>query len=497
MYALSSTVGRPHEEDDDDERPQAPARKNSPGLSEMKQSALSHAPALAASSANDRTSATKGGGGVAAAMKVASSTARAATRGSRKPGTPGYGSTAVGAVAVPGISEETTQWISTVNEETYQDSLMNRSPQIGERQSMETTQDEPVEARCVSDEEADIEAQVQSHMKNQAKDIAEMVHRQLMTHATMAEVQPSKQDTSSLTTTPSEDDHIRQQKRKRLYLIAVGLLVTVAAIAAGVGVAVSRKDDSVEQCSFCFDGTTPPNLETNQVDGQSCAAFRESQIKLDSTDPKCVYGQVVAWERCECPPLPPPPENPKCTLCASDEAPVGEVCMDLANALVYLGQDPLASCEDLAGTFSENGCTCGEPTPLEAFRSIIESLSGDQLDDENSPQFMALNWIANEDPAHLSVKDTPIETIRTRYVAAVLYNAFEGEKWVKQCNFLSEGDICKWNLADFGIICDSDGSVETLRLCKFQRLSQLITLSKMRALRTSALFTRMYQMRII
>ena len=59
---------------------------------------------------------------------------------------------------------------------------------------------EPIEARRVSDDSADIEAQVHSRMRTEARDIAEMVHEQLMKNATVpVDVQPSLQDTSSLT----------------------------------------------------------------------------------------------------------------------------------------------------------------------------------------------------------------------------------------------------------------------------------------------------------
>ena len=69
--------------------------------------------------------------------------------------------------------------------------------------------------------------------------------------------------------------------------------------------------------------------------------------------------------------------------------------------------------------------------------------------------------------------DTPEETIKNRYVAALLYYAFGGSNWKEQYNFRSEGDICTWNQKGLfglmsGISCSSDGIVESLRLGKFE-----------------------------
>ena len=222
-----------------------------------------------------------------------------------------------------------------------------------------------------------------------------------------------------------------------------------------------------EQCSFCFDGSTPSDLDTNEVLDQTCAEFRESQVELDSTDSYCALGQAMAFVYCECPTLPPAPENPVCTLCENGAAPLGDGCDDVGIVIAHLGGNTLFACDDLITAAYETGCSCpGEPfngNTVEAFQRVLESLSGDQLNDVNLPQFKALNWIANEDPANLLVGDTPTETIRARYVAAVCYYAFEGDGWMEKYNFLSEGGICTWNQAYFGIICGSDG--RALRRC--------------------------------
>ena len=67
------------------------------------------------------------------------------------------------------------------------------------------------------------------------------------------------------------------------------------------------------------------------------------------------------------------------------------------------------------------------------------------MDDKNSPQTQALNWIANEDLAKTSVNHTDIEIIKQRYVVAVLYFALGGEGWTNHYTFRTEGYICSWN----------------------------------------------------
>ena len=54
--------------------------------------------------------------------------------------------TAVGAVAVPGLSTPNRPSISTNCEEVYEDSFTNRSPQAGEGQPVVPSQNEPVQA---------------------------------------------------------------------------------------------------------------------------------------------------------------------------------------------------------------------------------------------------------------------------------------------------------------------------------------------------------------
>ena len=92
---------------------------------------------------------------------------------------------------------------------------------------------------------------------------------------------------------------------------------------------------------------------------------------------------------------------------------------------------------------------------LDAFLSVVGSVSKEGLNDTDSPQFKALNWIMNKDPANTTVGITTNETIEQRYDTAVLYFVLDGENRINKYNFLSEDDICSWNQESLGMLCDS------------------------------------------
>jgi hypothetical protein len=58
----------------------------------------------------------------------------------------------------------------------------------------------------------------------------------------------------------------------------------------------------------------------------------------------------------------------------------------------------------------------------------------------------AIDWLANEDPAMLDFKTTPIGTILERYVVVTLYYSLNGPDWENQRGFLSEESVCNWRL---------------------------------------------------
>ena len=69
--------------------------------------------------------------------------------------------------------------------------------------------------------------------------------------------------------------------------------------------------------------------------------------------------------------------------------------------------------------------------------------SKESLEDENSPQSKALNWIISKDLMASSVFGK--ETMITRYVLAVFYFALNGPNWIDQGDWLDlDSDVCSW-----------------------------------------------------
>lgn len=109
---------------------------------------------------------------------------------------------------------------------------------------------------------------------------------------------------------------------------------------------------------------------------------------------------------------------------------------------------------------------------VQAMREIATSVSGViSLDDENSSQFKAFDWLATKDTVSL---ETTRGVLMERYIVSLLYFATEGEGWKSQSNFLSEDNVCGWNKATadkdvlLGIVCDDQSNVKQINLCKLR-----------------------------
>jgi hypothetical protein len=99
-----------------------------------------------------------------------------------------------------------------------------------------------------------------------------------------------------------------------------------------------------------------------------------------------------------------------------------------------------------------------------------EVLDAEAIQDLSSPQFRALEWLAN-DTAVLDLDSTPPATFVERYVLAVFFFATSGKGWSNEYNFLSASSVCAWNNGEnvvfaFGVLCNQDDSVSVLYLGK-------------------------------
>lgn len=100
-----------------------------------------------------------------------------------------------------------------------------------------------------------------------------------------------------------------------------------------------------------------------------------------------------------------------------------------------------------------------DPRRTERYKSSIIMLSelypdvvydSSVFDDLDSPQSKAMNWIANQDDAELSLNH---EFYSTRFALASLYfSTSEDSRWVNSTNWLSSVGYCDWH----GVECLGD-----------------------------------------
>ena len=94
------------------------------------------------------------------------------------------------------------------------------------------------------------------------------------------------------------------------------------------------------------------------------------------------------------------------------------------------------------------------------------------LQDRSTPQYQALEWMANDDstdPLHFTLSD---DELVERFVVVLLYFSMKGANWINQARFLSPSlNICSWNSTidiTIGVLgCNEVGSVVRLVLSKF------------------------------
>lgn len=101
-----------------------------------------------------------------------------------------------------------------------------------------------------------------------------------------------------------------------------------------------------------------------------------------------------------------------------------------------------------------------------SLKTLAISLSGtDILEDVQSAQNKAWQWLGSLDGAELGVEYSPYRELVERYVAAVLFYELSGSAWSENYNFLSSDHVCNWNKLDeannlfFGIGCNKRGNI--------------------------------------
>jgi hypothetical protein len=122
-------------------------------------------------------------------------------------------------------------------------------------------------------------------------------------------------------------------------------------------------------------------------------------------------------------------------------------------------------------------------TSLDCLTEILlqnEVSDAEALQDDSSPQFLALRWLANNDTMVLDQDSTRPVILVERYVLALLYFATSAEGVLDGLNFLSASSVCDWNNEEGGVICNGDDSVVALLLGKSKHKEVINLASKIR-----------------
>ena len=85
---------------------------------------------------------------------------------------------------------------------------------------------------------------------------------------------------------------------------------------------------------------------------------------------------------------------------------------------------------------------------------IVYSVSdSDTLEYINSPQFLSLSWLADEDIAQ--VISEAHDRIKQRYIITVFYFSLENVSWLLECGFMNDKHEFSWRCDALGLVCRS------------------------------------------
>jgi Leucine rich repeat len=90
--------------------------------------------------------------------------------------------------------------------------------------------------------------------------------------------------------------------------------------------------------------------------------------------------------------------------------------------------------------------TIARPSRADSVSAFVSTSGWSQLEtliDPESPQSLAVNWIADSDPLYLDLAD--VDDFRIRYALAVIYYALNGPLWTYDIKWMSINHVCDWN----------------------------------------------------
>ena len=142
----------------------------------------------------------------------------------------------------------------------------------------------------------------------------------------------------------------------------------------------------------------------------------------------------------------------KVILCASCTIIVASVLIAVG---VVIGRDEVIQEETNAANSDNynNDYEADLPPPenpvdrMQALTELVENhgwATSIQLETAGTPEYQALDWLANQDPLMLDPRVLTDE-LANRYILSLFYYSLGGPMWTEQLNFLTEKPVCKWN----------------------------------------------------
>jgi hypothetical protein len=109
------------------------------------------------------------------------------------------------------------------------------------------------------------------------------------------------------------------------------------------------------------------------------------------------------------------------------------------------------------------------PNPVD---DRLVAISGDAINEPGTPQYIAYDWLVNNDTASLDLETVSDLDLEQRYIAAVFYFSLGGVNWLDQLGFLEDSNVCEWNnnstRSVSGIICENNtGVIKGFAISKF------------------------------
>lgn len=125
---------------------------------------------------------------------------------------------------------------------------------------------------------------------------------------------------------------------------------------------------------------------------------------------------------------------------------------------------PAPNPSPIGPTSSPGDCLMGRSREEYIFDLLTPITPADVLNDPDTPQGTAFDFLANDDPALTDPCSS--ETIEQRYGLTTLYYSTQGAEWTDNTGWLGDGQECTW----FGVVCgNSTAAVSELVLGKLWR----------------------------